>query len=257
MRRTRLVFFVIVALAAAVVLTSRLAITVKPANPDPTPAGTPASPPSLERGSAKLPDLRRLPSEEPLSATVRDVVPVHTSIGSVHFIGEILNTGSRPIAKPETIISLLDAQGNRLLFETGYTVHDVLPPNETIPVVVLFTDPPPEWSAFEVFLQAEEITGREFMAYIDLIATEAEIGRDEFADYVLTGEVQNTGEKRSDFVQVVVSLYGEHKHMVGVGSAYVAQSKMEPGDRSPFTVRVMNVAAPVYSYRLQFVGHAK
>ena len=257
MRRTRLVFFFIVAVTAAIVLTSRLVITVKPADPGPTPVGSPVSTPSLERGSARLPDLRRLPSEEPLSAVVQDVVPVRTSIGSVHFIGEIRNTGKRPIAKPETIISLLDAQGNRLLFETGYTIHDVLLPDASIPVVVLFTDPPPEWSSFEVFLQAEEVSGREFMSYIDLTPTDAGIGRDEFADYVLTGEVQNTGELRAEFVQAVVSLYGEHKHIVGAGSAYVDHSKLEPGERSPFTVRVMNVMAPVYSYRLQFVGHAK
>ena len=257
MRRTRRVFFFIVAVTAAIVLTSRLVITVKPADPGATPVISPVSPASLERGSARLPDLHRLPSEEPLSAVVQDVVPMSTSIGSIHFIGEILNTGSRPIAKPETIVSLLDAQGNRLLFETGYTVHDVLPPDASIPVVVLFTNPPPEWQSFEVFLQAEEVTGHEFMSYVDLMATEAEIGRDEFADYVLTGEVQNAGEMRAEFVQVVASLYGERRHIVGVGSAYVDHSKLEPGDRSPFTVRVMNVVAPVYSYRLQFVGHAK
>ena len=70
----------------------------------------------LERGSASLPDIRALPSETPLAAEVRDVMPVYTSIGSVYFIGEIVNTGTRPIAKPETIISLLDASGKRHRF---------------------------------------------------------------------------------------------------------------------------------------------
>jgi hypothetical protein len=255
MRRTRLVLILLVALIAAAVLASRLVLTVTPADPDPAPTSQAVAPPVQERRSAKLPELQRLASQAPLSASVTDVFPIYTPIGSVYFVGEITNSGNRPISKPEVIVSLLDENGARLQFESGYPVHDLIEPNEIVPVVVLFSNPPPLWYSFEVFLQAEEATGREFMSYTDLAPTSAELAEDELAGYVLAGAVVNEGELRTEFVQAIVSLYDEHQKIVGVGSAYVEQSKLDPGVSSPFAVRITNVAASAKSYRLQFVGH--
>lgn len=259
MRRTRLVFFAIVAVAAAIILTSRLMITVKPADPEPTlVAGDVTMTISdLERGHALLPDLRRSASEQPLKAAVQDVVPILTSLGSIHFIGEITNTGNRPLAKPEVIIALQDDDRHPLLFETGYTIHDVIMPKQTVPVIVLFTNPPPGWQSFDVYLQAQEATGREFIAYAEFHALDAQINWDDLSGYVVSGEAKNTGDLRAEFVQAVVSLYGDDKKIVGVGNAYLDQSKLDPGATSTFSVRIINLAAPPSSFRLQFVGHAK
>jgi len=108
-----------------------------------------------------------------------------------------------------------------------------------------------------VFLQVEAPTGREFTAYADFAYQEATISRDEFGYYVVSGVVQNSGSSRAEFIQAVVSLYGQDKKIVGMGSAYLEQSKLDSGESSSFVVRIMKVAAPVTFYRLQFVGHAK
>jgi len=256
MRHTRLAFFIIIGLAAIIVIAGRWASIVQPAiqmaRTDPATA-TPIS----QRQSAELPDLRKLPSEEPLLVQVRDVIPVHTSIGSVYFVGQIINMGRRAIAKPEVIISLQDERGNRLRFETGYPVHDVVPPGDSVPVTVLFTDPPPEWQSFEVFIQAKPATGREFMAYTDFSWDKAKVSQDEFSYFAFSGRVTNVGQATAEFVQVVISLYDQDDKIVGMGSAHVEHSKLGPGESSPFSVRVMNVVAPAASYRLQFVGHAR
>jgi hypothetical protein len=190
-------------------------------------------------------------------AEVRDVFPVYTSIGSVYFIGEIVNTGDLPIAKPETIISLLDDSGKRIAFQTGYTVHDVIQPKQIVPVAVLFTDPPPTWQSFEVFLQAKTATGNEFMAYTDFQAAKDSLSKDDRGYYAVSGEVKNTGTSKAEFVQAVVALYGQDQKLVGMGSAYVEESKLDPNASASFSVRVINVIAPPVSYRVQFVGHAK
>ena len=258
MRRTRQVFFSIIAVAAAIIITSKLVMTVRPALQDlPSQRSGAVSTLCLERGMAQLPDLRLPDSETPLSAEARDVIPVYTSIGSIYFVGEIFNTGSRPIAKPEVIISLLDESGKRLLFESGYPVHDVIPAYGSVPVVVLVSNPPPVWNSFEVFIQAQAATGKEFMAYTGFVPSDVQIDRDEFDYYVITGDVKNTGESKAEFVQVVASLYDQEGKIVGAANAYIAQTKMDPQGLSSFSVRIMNVSAAPAAYRLQFVGHGK
>ena len=254
-------FFVIIGIAAAVVIASRWSNIGQLAGRVTTalvmPAATQVSGETAQRSEAKLASVKATPSEALLSAEVQDVIPVHTSIGSVYFVGEIVNTGQHAVAKPEAIIALLDAEGKRVAFRTGYSIHDVIPPNEAIPVAVLFTDPPANWQSFEVFLQVQAPTGREFMAYTDFTSPEATISQDEFGYYVVSGIVQNNGSARAEFVQAVVRLYGQDKKIVGMGSAYIEQSILDPGESSSFAVRIMNVAAPATFYRLQFVGHAK
>lgn len=261
MRQTRLVFFVIIGIAILIVITSRLmgiqTFLIRGISTIPTAGPYPRPTQMMERGSASLPDTRAVPSETPLVAVVRDVMPVHTSIGSVYFIGEIVNTGTLPIAKPETIISLLDASGKRIAFQTGYTVHDVIQPKQIVPVAVLFTDPPPTWQNFEVFLQAKQATGNEFMAYTSFRAVEESLAKGDHGYYVVSGEVKNTGTGKAEFVQAVVALYGQDQKLVGMGSAYLEESKLDPDASSSFFVRVMNVIAPPVSYRVEFVGHAK
>jgi hypothetical protein len=260
MRQTRLVFFAIMGIAVTVIFMGRL-VGIDPFTSrlvSATPAAVyPRPTQSLERGSASLPDIRAIPSETPLVAEVRDVFPIHTSIGSVYFIGEIVNTGTLPIAKPETIISLLDASGKRLAFQTGYTIHDVIQPGQTVPVAVLFTDPPSIWQGFEVFLQAKPATGREFMGYTDFRVESDALTKEEQGYYVISGEMKNTGIAKAEFIQAVVALYGQDKKLVGMGSSYVEEGKLDPSASSSFSVRVINVLAPPASYRIQFVGHAK
>ncbi len=122
MRSTRLAFFGIIGIAVAVVIASRwsdlgplferaIAVSAPAAS-----SVTQMPPGTTERGEAKLASMKAVPSEVPLSAEVRDMVPVHTSIGSVYFVGEIINTGQDAVAKPEAIIALLDAEGKRLAF---------------------------------------------------------------------------------------------------------------------------------------------
>ncbi len=257
MRRTRQVFFSIIAVAAAIIITGKLATSVRSTLQELPSKSAVAYTPSLERGMARLPDLRASDSEPPLSAEVRDVVPVYTSIGSIFFVGEIHNTGSRPIAKPEVIISLLDENGKRLLFESGYPVFDVIPANSSVPVVVLVSDPPPTWRSFEVFIQAQAATGGEFMSYTTFVPSAVEMSRDELGYYVITGDVTNTGKSKAEYVQVIASLYDEEGKIVGAASAYIAQTRLDPQGLSSFNVRIMNASAPPVAYRLQFVGHAR
>lgn len=213
--------------------------------------------PIWQRQSAQLPDLRKSPSEEPLMAEVRDVAPIFTSIGSIYFIGEIVNTGRRPLAKPEVIIALKDAAGKPLLFGTGYPVHDLVLPGGSVPVVVLFTNPPPDWRSFEVYLQGRAPTGREFLSYTAFSYTDVQISTDEFSAYIFTGQVKNTGPSKAEFTQVLLSLYGADDKIVGMGTAYTDLSAIDPGETSSFTVRVSNVLADAKYYRLQFVAHPK
>jgi len=258
MRRTRLIFFVMLAIMLSILLFSYgQRVAEFSIAPSATAVSHPLPTPSQGRSSAPLPSVKSASPEGELSAEVRDVLPLRTSIGAVYFVGEVVNTGSHPIAKPETIISLLDAEGKRLAFETGYTVQDIVMPGETVPVTVIFSDPPETWSTFEVFLQAKASTGREFMAYTAFTADYTTISKDDNGYYVLSGTVQNTGESRAEFIQAVASLYGEDGKIVGIGSAYLEQSKLDVGEQSAFTLRVTNLAAPPVFYRLQFVGHAK
>lgn len=258
MRRPRLVFFVILGIMLTILLFSHWQRVVElSVAPTATAVSHPLPTPSQGRSSALLPSVRSASPEDALSAEVRDVLPLRTSIGAVYFVGEIVNTGNRPIAKPETIISLLDAEGRRLAFETGYTVQDIVMPGETVPVTVIFSDPPETWGTFEVFLQAKASTGREFMAYTAFASDDTTISRDDNGYYVLSGTVQNTGESRAEFIQAVASLYDGDGKIVGVGSAYLEQSKLDAGEQSTFTLRVTNLAAPPVYYRMQFVGHAK
>lgn len=258
MKRMRLTFALIVCMAVAIIIAGRRLSLLSWSFKQPEPTVDLSAPtPVFERQSARLPDLRKLPAEEPLRAEVRDVMPLFTSLGSVYFIGEIVNTGQCPIAKPEIIIVLRDAKGDPLLFETGYPIHDIVQPGEVVPVVVLFTDPPPVWYSFSAYIQARIPTGREFMTYTAFAYDDVEISKDEFSYFIFTGNVENIGPSKAEFAQAVVSLYDENDKLVATNSAYVEHNALDPGARSPFTVRVTNVLAPAAYYRLQFVAHAR
>ena len=284
MNRSRVVFFVIIAIALCIVALGAIGaagnwwearwrrisalpietVVVTLAQPEPTltpfPTDTPRPTllplPTVTPGPIRPPEATTLPVPTPpkLEAQVGAFSPI-LSGNALYFVGEVHNIGDQPLERPEVSVVLYDATGQVLANERGFATQDIVAPGQRVPVRIVFTTPPAQWSKFQVLFQPEAATEPGLHNYADLTPSALNLVRSPTSGYLVSGTVKNSGARPARYIQAVVTLYGGNGQVVGVGEDLTDPDHLAPNGLAVFKVTIYSVAAEPISYRVQLVAN--
>lgn len=179
----------------------------------------------------------------------------HTRPGyqkSFYFLGEVENTSSFAISKPEVVVVLLDAEGKEQGTDHGFAVDDVLEPGQKSFVSAIVTDPPAHSSMrFEVV--ARPLTYRPKLA--EKLRVDAQRPRQNDAGiYEFWGSVHNDGSEPASFVNVRVLAFDAANKLLGVDSSYAKADVIQPGASARFEVSAVGFAETPQRFQFQVSG---
>ena len=177
------------------------------------------------------------------------------TLGTLAFIGTVRNLGESDLEFVKVIISLRDAGGTLVDTDFTYTETDVVLSGEASPFHTIFLSEPPEWSDFEVVVEAREASDG---AYRELQILSSSGRPSEFGWYEIVGEVENTGSQDAEFVKVVAMLYDAEDNLVDVDFTYVAFDTVSAGQSSPFKLTILTSGeGEIERYELIAEGNEK
>lgn len=210
--------------------------TLTPA-PSPTPTATPTS----------------TPVAEPI-----EVLPNHTHFtddqGHLRILGEVRNNTANYLRSIQITAQLLRADGWPLDANVGHTKLSSIPPGDKACFDVLFWNPPPDWSDYE--LQA---TYRSGGAPPPNLTASNVAGTFEPTSgwYFITGRIRNDHGGRVEYVKPIGTLYDAAGNVVDCKFNYVDGLHLNNGQADDFELTYLDRNyALVDTYRLQIDGVA-
>ena len=179
----------------------------------------------------------------------------HTRPGyqeSFYFLGEVENTSSFAISKPEVVVVLLDAEGKEQGTDHGFAVDDVLEPGQKSYVAAIVSDPPAHSSMrFEVV--ARPLTYRPNLAQ-QLRVDEQPHKINDAGIYEFWGTVHNDGSEPASFVNVLVLAFDATDKLLGIDSSYAKADVIQPGASARFEVSAVGFAETPTRFQYQVSG---
>lgn len=198
-----------------------------------------ATEPIEEPTDTQAPEPTDIPAPE-LSLEIVDQNNYTSSIGTLHFIGILENSGSVAAEFVEILVSLRDAD-NKLIDSTfSFSMLNVMEPGDRSPFQVSFIEPPDDWENYEIAVQADEAGFIE--TYTDFEILSAEGSETGYGAYEIDGEVNNTGDSAAEFVEIIAALYDAEGRIIGTEFTFTKLDKVPAGGSSPFTVSALQTA---------------
>lgn len=170
------------------------------------------------------------------AAASLEVVSHHSyvdDIGYYNIVGEVRNNTDSPMEYVEIVATLYDDDGNMTGTESGFTLLDVVLPGGKSPFEISTS----EWEGTTHYkLQVQGDPADMPRQDMSIVSHSSRVDRLGYLN--IFGEVQNTGETASEWVQIVATLYDEADNVVGASYAFSSMDIIEPGETSPFRMSI-------------------
>lgn len=195
--------------------------------PTVTPSPTATSPPS--------------PTVPPrVDVAVENVANYRDSIGSLYFIGEVVNKGQTEAANLQVAISLLGDGGQTLASGSAASFGvDILQPGEKTVWRALLNNKPESWKEERVQVQAGPVPSfvRE-TTYRDLKTEGVTLAppENQYSWVKANGQVINTGTSSARSVRITVALYDDTGKLIAVSESYARLEQVPAGSSAPFSI---------------------
>jgi hypothetical protein len=178
------------------------------------------------------------------------------SIGSLRFVGVIINQGNAAAENVQVAISLLDNSGN--VIGVGSDSISIVQANGKFPFVALIDTALTEWKDVKIQIQGTPSNGQSiFPPYTDLQVDKVVGNNSTFGRYALTGIVINTGQKTATLVRVVAVAYDESGKVIDYGDTFTTLTDIAPGGDSPFSLDFGHITNPPASYEVFAVSFSQ
>lgn len=179
-----------------------------------------------------------LPTPTPMPFGIRGVGFYETPVGSLHCLGEVVNTTADVLTNVQVRVTLFDASGNILIGGNVFAAADILPPNTRAPFSLLFTAPPPNFVSHQVVALRGEVAGELAARYVPVTVEEV-TGAPYGPQFEVSGAVRNTDPKQTAATVVVVATaYDETGLVTGFRQQTVdVGDGLAPGAAAPFRMR--------------------
>lgn len=199
-----------------------------------------------------------LPTPTPMPLGIRGVAFYETPVGSLHCLGEVVNTTAYTLTNIQVGITLFDGEGNPVAEGKAFAAADLLPPAARAPFSLLFTVPPPNFVSHRVVLLRGEVAGELAARYIP-VAVEEVKGAPYGPQFEISGVVRNSDPGRSAAAVIVVAttydetglVNGFRQQRVDVGDGLV------PGAAAPFQMRLTIYGGQPGDFYLFAFGRAR
>lgn len=178
----------------------------------------------------------------------------HKGSTSVYLVGEVRNDTSLNAEFVKIDASLRDASGEVVYAKHSYADIGILPPGETSPFLVIFSDPP-AWTSYDLAV-VWNATARQLYPLEILTST---LSLDDDAAYHVMGKVKNQYDEQCKFIQAYVTLYDANGQVIGTDSSYATPSDLDPGQIAFFDTKIYfwkykPDTGKVATHRLQVYG---
>ncbi len=179
-----------------------------------------------------------LPTPTPMPFGIRGVAFYETPVGSLHCLGEVVNTTAFTLTNVLVRVTLFDAAGNALIGGNAFAAADILPPEARAPFSLLFNAPPPNFVSHQVVALRGEVAGELAARYVP-IALEEINGAPYGPSFEISGVVRNTDPARmAAMVVVVATAYDDAGQVTGFRQQSVDVGEgLSPGTTAPFQMR--------------------
>jgi hypothetical protein len=178
------------------------------------------------------------------------------SIGTLWFVGEILNKGNASAESIDLALSLLDDNNN--VAAVGSTNLSFIQSNGKFPFKIMVDNAPQAWKDVKIQIQGGPSDSASFMPpYVDFKTTNVNNQPSDFGGFSLTGTVTNTGQKTATLVNVVAAIYDKDGKVIDVADTFTALTDIAPGGDSPFSIDFLNITGAPTGYGLFVVSFTK
>lgn len=179
-----------------------------------------------------------LPTPTPMPFSIRGVSFYETPVGSLHCLGEVVNTTAYTLTNVQVRVTLFDASGNALISGNAFAAADILPPATRAPFSLLFTAPPPNFVSHQTAALRGEIAGELAARYVPITLEEV-TGAPYSPQFEVSGAVRNADpERTAATVVVVATTYDEAGLVTGFRQQRVdVGNGLAPGATAPFRMR--------------------
>lgn len=176
-----------------------------------------------------------LPTPTPLPFGVRGIGFYETPAGSLHCLGEVVNTTLYSLTNVQVRVTLFDAAGAPLVDGDAFASADILLPSARAPFSILFLSPPPGFASHQVTILRGEAAGFLAEGYVPIAVEEAR-GAPSGPQFEISGAVHNTDPSRTAASVVVIAttydregrVTGSRQQTVDVGPG------LAPAGSAPF-----------------------
>lgn len=192
------------------------------------------------------------------SGDVEDVaIMSHSSYsgeyGDYHVVGEVKNNGSENLTWVELTATFYDSSDSVLDFDYGYTDIEVLTPVQKSPFEIHVWDETisAQVDHYTIVVSDCDVATAEPYREFEILSHASSI--DSWGYYKIVGEVQNTGSRDAESVDVVGTFYDSSGTVVATRTGYISQDILAAGDVAPFDIWIWDEtqAALIDSYNLQ------
>jgi hypothetical protein len=196
------------------------------------------------------------PNEANLKLELKDLRNFKADFGSsIHFVGELHNTGPDPVGYPNAKITFLDASNTAIDSGTCSSMIRDLAPGEKVPCAFsLFKTK--TWASYKTEIKPSRplFVGKAAKLKISDTKFTPKKG---YNPHQVDGKITNESAFKAKSVWALVSLYDKDGKICGADNALVAGNDLDSGQGGVFTAKVYNVAGAPDTFRVVAVGYGE
>jgi hypothetical protein len=151
-------------------------------------------------------------------------------LGFFTIVGEVRNDLQMNVGKVLVTAAFYNASGDVIEQASTSTMMDILLPGQRSPFALILPRPVDLWE-YSLRITARP-TLEQPLAGLEVVQSHAY--EDEVGFYHVTGEVENSGQRTADRVQVIVTLYDKWGKIVNAGFVYSEPRRVRPGEKAAF-----------------------
>ncbi|MDC3958000.1 FxLYD domain-containing protein [Polyangium jinanense] len=203
-----------------------------------------------------LGDLTKPAKPGDLKAELKDLRNYKAEYGStIHFVGEIHNTGKDPLGFPNIKVTFYDDANTAIDSGTCSSLIRELAPGEKVPCTFSLYKTT-KWASYKTESNPMKpfFTGKAAKLKISDTKFTAKKG---FNPHQVEGKITNESAFKAKSVWALVSLYDKEGKICGADQALVAGNDLDSNSGGIFTAKIYNVAAPPDTFRVLAVGYSE
>lgn len=151
-------------------------------------------------------------------------------LGFITIVGEVRNDLQMNVGRVLVTATFYNASGDVIEEASTSTMVDILLPGQRSPFALILPRPVDLWE-YSLRITARP-TLEQPLAGLEVV--QSHVHEDEVGFYHVTGEVENTGQRTADRVQVIVTLYDKWGKIVNAGFVYSEPRRVRPGEKAAF-----------------------
>jgi len=204
--------------------------------PTPSPIQRPTTIPASTPTSQASPTPRRIvatPTPLPPDTVLLGLMSSHDyedDLGFITIVGEVRNDLQMNVGKVLVTATFYSASGDVIEEVSTSTMLDILLPGQRSPFALILPRPVDLWE-YSLRITARP-TLEQPLAGLEVVQSHAD--EDEAGFYHVTGEVENTGQRTADRIQVIITLYDKWGKIVNAGFAYTEPRRVRPEEKAAF-----------------------